>query len=419
MFIFQSGPGRNNGKITRYFMTKKVNSFLFISLSPVGKGLSGGDRIFIELARNISNTNFVDIYTWKQGIDMMKREQLKGDKLHIHSLHVPRILHDIFFINFFYRTYISIRWSLSLELVGDLPIVHSTSDFLMDVFPAAILKRRYPKIKWIAAYYLEAPNPFIGFREGGKLTTPEFKNIMYWLLQRPSKFLIKKLADMIFVTSEPETSRFPEHSKKNMVYVVKGGVRVEEIDLWKKKNRIGKKKYDAIFMGRFHPQKGVVELIDIWRKVVDNRPDAKLVMIGDGPLMDEVRRKVRLLKLSKNIDLKGYVLDGEQKYELFAHSRVCLHPAVYDSGGMAAAEGMIWGIPVVCFNLEALKTYYPKGVVRTKIGDIEGFAKNVLRLLSDAKLYRETSIDAESLIREEWNFKKRSERILAFINKML
>ena len=53
------------------------------------------------------------------------------------------------------------------------------------------------------------------------------------------------------------------------------------------------KKYDAVFIGRFHPQKGVLELIDIWKRVVNKKPQAKLAMIGDGPLMKKVQLKIK------------------------------------------------------------------------------------------------------------------------------
>ena len=79
---------------------------------------------------------------------------------------------------------------------------------------------------------------------------------------------------------------------------------------------------------------------------------------------------------------------------------------------MAAAEAMAWGLPGVSFDLKALKTYYPKGMIKTRPGDIRQFADNILRLLDNARLYKNMSEDARSLIIETWDWNKRARFIL-------
>ena len=40
--------------------------------------------------------------------------------------------------------------------------------------------------------------------------------------------------------------------------------------------------------------------------------------------------------LAKNIELLGFK-DGSEKYAVFKQSKIIVHPAIFDSGGMAAA----------------------------------------------------------------------------------
>ena len=96
-------------------------------------------------------------------------------------------------------------------------------------------------------------------------------------------------------------------------------------------------------------------------------------------------------------------------------SKIIVHPATYDSGGMAAAEAMAWGLPGVSFDLEALKTYYPKGMIKVPIGDIRNFANSILELLQNDDLYVHTSNKARILINEEWGWDKR----IDYINKLI
>ena len=69
---------------------------------------------------------------------------------------------------------------------------------------------------------------------------------------------------------------------------------------------VEKRKYDACFVGRFHQQKGVLVLIDIWKEVVKLKPDAKLAMIGNGPLEEEVKNRAKEYGIGNNIDLFGF-----------------------------------------------------------------------------------------------------------------
>jgi glycosyltransferase involved in cell wall biosynthesis len=150
--------------------------------------------------------------------------------------------------------------------------------------------------------------------------------------------------------------------------------------------------------------------MDIWRKVLDKRPDARLAMIGDGPLDQDLRAMIKTHGMECNVEVLGF-LDGEQKFEVFRQSRLVVHPATYDSGGMAAAEAMAWGLPGVSFDLEALKTYYPKGMIKTSPGDNRQFAENILSLLGDPDLYKKTAAEAHQLIVDDWDWRKRADLI--------
>jgi len=129
-------------------------------------------------------------------------------------------------------------------------------------------------------------------------------------------------------------------------------------------------------------------------------------------LDNEVKHLIKKLDLSKNIYLAGF-LDGPKKFEIFKQSRLVLHPATFDSGGMAAAEAMAWGLPGVSFDLKALKTYYPKGMLKTNCFDTEEFAENIISLLFDPFKYRAMSLEALQLVKEKWEWNNRAKDIYA------
>ncbi len=71
--------------------------------------------------------------------------------------------------------------------------------------------------------------------------------------------------------------------------------------------------------------------------------------------MKEVKFKINELRLQNNIKLFGFVFDGPEKYRVFSQSKIVVHPSYFDSGGMAAAESMLFGMPCVGFDLPAYK----------------------------------------------------------------
>ena len=108
-------------------------------------------------------------------------------------------------------------------------------------------------------------------------------------------------------------------------------------------------------------------------------------------------------------------LDGPKKFEVFKQCRIVVHPATFDSGGMAASEAMAWGLPGVSFDLEALKTYYPKGMIKTSCFDTGEFAENILSLLSNPSQYKAMSLEALQLAHEEWEWNDRAKEIFTKI----
>lgn len=400
-------------------MNRRKLNFLFWAVGALGKGLSGSDRIFIELAKRWSKDYPVTIYVWEEGFKMCHRQNLRqSSRLKLNTIKMESWCNWGFLICYFARIVRSIieAWKINLK---PGTIVYSASEFWMDSLPALILKVRYPKIMWVAAWYQTAPNPLLGFSEGERKNRYRINTFLFWLVQFFIKPFISKYADLVLVNNENERQQFPKLNIEDRIEVVLGAVNLENIEKWKRGRPPQKKIYDAVFQGRFHPQKGVIELIEVWRLVVDKNPHAKLAMIGDGPLMLDVKSKSRQLGVGSNVKLFGYVYDGPTKYEIFAESKIVVHPAFYDSGGMASAEAMAFGLPCVGFNLKSYESYYPRGMVKVKVGDLEAFANEVVRFLDDP-LYREKiGKEALQMIEKGWSWDKRALEILDKIKRMI
>ena len=384
----------------------------FISNYNVGLGLSGGDSIFIELLRGWSRHSDMVLAGCAEACEITKRAGVENIRF-VRSTSTPDASVSYGLLSLMRHTVRRLIAGIRMLRTADAElmncdIVYSVSDFYPDFFPGFLLKCRYPKMTWIAGFYLFAPPPWA--ENSPYKGKDSLRGLLYWLLQKPTHFLAKRFADVVFVTSEPDVAKFVcRRISREKILVIQGGVDVSEA----KRSvpiPVSDRNYDACFMGRFHYQKGILLLLDIWRKVCDVRPESRLAVIGDGHLRAEVEDKIKRLELSRHVELLGF-RTGASKTDVFKQSRMMLHPATYDSGGMAAAEGMAFGLPGVSFDLEALRTYYPKGMVKVPCFDEYKFVETVLRLLSDDVFYQETARAAKELVFEVWDWEKRSERV--------
>lgn len=385
------------------------------------KSMSGGDRINLTFIKKwVKEGHQVKLFTGKSGQTIYEINDTENIEFIITSSFLSKKFSHIRLIIFEIVSLVGgCKRVLKINhLQGTKNIIYSASDFWPDSVPAFILKLRNPDVKWIAGFYLFAPKPW---QKDSPYRADFMKwliGLLYWLTQFPIYYLVKKHADYIFVTSEPDIKRFiTKKRSSDKIVVIRGGVDTREANEYLNSTHvipIIERRYDAVFIGRFHYQKGTLELIDIWQLVCNKKPDAKLAMIGVGSLEKEIKEKIRMLNLEKNIELLGFK-DGEEKYEIFKQSKIVVHPATYDSGGMAACEAMAWGLPGVSFDLEALKTYYPKGMLKTWCYDLNKFADNIIELLENKESYGKNSRDATNWARE-WAWDKKAEEVLQKIN---
>lgn len=102
------------------------------------------------------------------------------------------------------------------------------------------------------------------------------------------------------------------------------------------------------FCGRLVTQKGVDDFVRVCVELKDRVPNFKAVMIGVGP---EQKRLEQLIKQQKlPIELAGYVSD-EVKFDLMSRSKLFVFPSVEEGWGIAIAEALAVGTPVVAYDL--------------------------------------------------------------------
>lgn len=125
-----------------------------------------------------------------------------------------------------------------------------------------------------------------------------------------------------------------------------------------------KKTKIILFTGRLIERKGVKYLISAMPRVL-KEVDAKLEIVGDGPLLDNLKDQVRKLGLEKNINLNGRVSD-KGLIDLYKKCDLFVLPSIKDRSGDTEGLGVVL--------LEAMG--FAKPVIASEIGGITDIVKH-------------------------------------------
>ncbi len=105
----------------------------------------------------------------------------------------------------------------------------------------------------------------------------------------------------------------------------------------------------VIAVGRLHPVKGFLKLLEIWKNV-DKRNGEILKIIGDGEQKEELERNIRELGLADSVQLCG-ALDHQTVLAEMRKSKVYVMTSETEAFPFVLIEAMSMGLPVVSYDV--------------------------------------------------------------------
>lgn len=109
----------------------------------------------------------------------------------------------------------------------------------------------------------------------------------------------------------------------------------------------------ALCVSRFAPEKNFPLVIEAFRAMRAARPDAKLVLVGDGPMLEELRA---MLSGGLGCLIAGRLVNGELSAH-YASADIFLFPSVTETFGNVTLEAMASGLAVVAHDYAAARQY--------------------------------------------------------------
>jgi len=104
-----------------------------------------------------------------------------------------------------------------------------------------------------------------------------------------------------------------------------------------------------ISVGRLSKEKGHMDLLKIYNKLVKDYPDWKLQIIGDGAERERIEKYIAKHHLENNVILHGF--QGKEYIDkMLNESSIYLMTSYTESFGIVLIEAMSWGIPCIAFD---------------------------------------------------------------------
>ncbi len=166
----------------------------------------------------------------------------------------------------------------------------------------------------------------------------------------------------------------------------------------------------VLFVGRHVFEKGLHILIDAAGEIANRMGNVKFIIVGTGPISDELKSKVRNCGIENKFMFTGYV-DTNTKNKLYKIADVAVFPSLYEPFGIVALEAMAAGCPVVVSDVGGLGEIiqHKQNGLKAYAGNASSLADNIIELLSNVNLADELKANALQVVKDKYSWDKIAE----------
>jgi len=198
------------------------------------------------------------------------------------------------------------------------------------------------------------------------------------------------LADVVVAVSKGSARGTRELFQLNEVKAVQNGIDIEEIiEKSKAADDVPHEYFRGdlpvlVATGRLHTQKGYPHLLEAF-KIVNETAAARLIIVGDGKMRDELRRTAKSLGIDDKIAMVGET----ESYAYMRHGDIFVLSSLWEGLPLVLLEAASLGMPIVSTDCN----YGPNEVIENgkngllvTVADPQKLASAILKLIKNKEL---------------------------------
>ena len=152
-------------------------------------------------------------------------------------------------------------------------------------------------------------------------------------------------------------------------------------------------------------EKGVHLLVQATPLILQQCPEARIVIAGTGPEADQLKQQAQNLGVTGQINFIGFISDRERN--LFLDVADCaIFPSLYEPFGIVALEAMALGCPLVVSDVGGFSEVVKHGETGIKIyaNNVESTAWGVTQALTRPGWVKKQTVKARRAVEELYNW---------------
>lgn len=168
----------------------------------------------------------------------------------------------------------------------------------------------------------------------------ELSNIKKKILKVGYKFL--KVTPVAISDKIRATVQSEYNIKKNNIELIYNGIDITSFK--KKNNNNNEKTKNILHVGRFFPQKNHKLLLEAFSEIIKIKPDINLILIGEGPLLNEIKELISRLNLKERVKVIGAT---NEMIKWYNEADIFVLPSKFEGLPLVILEAYCFGLPVV------------------------------------------------------------------------
>ncbi|MCH7497264.1 MAG: glycosyltransferase family 4 protein [Candidatus Marinimicrobia bacterium] len=230
------------------------------------------------------------------------------------------------------------------------------------------------------------------------------KQIINWGLYRFERSLLKNV-DRVLTVSPPLKTRYERWGRPTTLVpnFPRLGIRIPS----KPREPV------VIYAGQLSIERGLMQLIQAFVGVLDERPDARLELIGPERLPglhEKLRTDVVKMGLEKSVTIEGEVSQAAILQRLTEVQVGVIpfidHPVFHIAIPIKLFEYMLCGCAVVTSDLKMIRQYAGEAAVFVPPGDVDGLRQMLISLLRDDTRREDLARRGRELVETRYNWQQ-------------
>jgi glycosyltransferase involved in cell wall biosynthesis len=172
-----------------------------------------------------------------------------------------------------------------------------------------------------------------------------------------------------------------------------------------------------ITVGRIEIIKGHHFLIDAMPAILEEFPETKLLILGEGFEKANCEKQVKDAGLQNNVEFMGFV---QKPYQYISNSDIVIQPSFFESFGLVFIEGLALKTPIIAFDVPAGNEILEnnKTALLVNKGDSRDLAEKIIYLLKNPGVAKQIADNAYVKYKNEFTTEAMVKKMAAWYKSL-